>query len=70
MENKKYEVSKDKCIGCGSCALACPEGSEMQADGKAKIISSGKVEECGGAELCPYGAIEETNGVEADDEEE
>ena len=32
-------------------------------DGKAKVISSAKLEECGGEELCPYGAIEEENGI-------
>ena len=72
MENteKKYKVNKDVCIGCGSCTLSCPEGTEMASDGKAVVISSAKVEECGGAELCPYGAIEEENGVEAEEREE
>jgi NADH-quinone oxidoreductase subunit F len=70
MENKTFKVNKDKCIGCGSCTIACPEGSEMDTDGKAKVISSAKVEECGGEELCPYGAIEEVNGVEVDEEPE
>jgi NADH-quinone oxidoreductase subunit F len=70
MENKTFKVNKDKCIGCGSCTIACPEGSEMDTDGKAKIISSAKVEECGGEELCPYGAIEEVNGAGADEERE
>jgi ferredoxin len=59
MENKKYKVNKDKCIGCGSCSLSCPEGTEMDTDGKAVVINSVKVEECGGVDLCPYGAIEE-----------
>lgn len=58
-KNKEYEVNKDKCIGCGSCTLSCPEGAEMDTDGKAKIINSAKVAECGGVDLCPYGAIEE-----------
>jgi NADH-quinone oxidoreductase subunit F len=71
MENTKkiFKVDKDKCIGCGSCTLACPEGSEMDTDGKAVIISSAKVEECGGIDLCPYGAIEIENGVETEEEE-
>jgi len=64
---KTYKVDKEKCLGCGSCALSCPEGSEMDADGKAKIISSAKIEECGGEQLCPYGAIDIIN---ADEEEE
>ena len=70
MENKTYKVDKDKCIGCGSCTISCPEGSELEADGKAKIISSAKIEECGGEELCPYGAIAEVNGVEIEEEPE
>lgn len=57
-KNKKYKVNKETCIGCGSCTLSCPEGAEMDTDGKAKIIDSAKVEACGGIDLCPYGAIE------------
>lgn len=68
--NKTYKVNKDKCLGCGSCSLSCPEGTEMDTDGKAKVISSAKVEECGGVDLCPYGAIEIENGVEETEEEE
>lgn len=67
---KTYKVNKETCIGCGSCALACPEGAEMDTDGKSKIISSAKVEECGGVDLCPYGAIEvegEEEGEETED---
>lgn len=70
MEGKQYQVDKEKCIGCGSCVMACPGGTEMKDDGKAEVISSAKIEECGGADLCPYGAIEETNGVEVEKEEE
>lgn len=67
--NKIYKVNKEKCLGCGSCSLSCPEGTEMDTDGKAKVISSAKVEECGGVDLCPYGAIEVENGLEAEEEE-
>ena len=68
--NKTYRVDKEKCIGCGSCSLSCPEGTEMDTDGKAKVISSAKVEECGGVDLCPYGAIEIENGVDIEEVEE
>ena len=68
--NKTYRVDKEKCIGCGSCSLSCPEGTEMDTDGKAKVISSAKVEECGGVDLCPYGAIEIENGVDVEEVEE
>lgn len=72
MEDSKkvYKVNKDKCLGCGSCVLSCPEGNEMDTDGKAKVVSSAKVEECGGVDLCPYGAIEVVNGEEPDEREE
>lgn len=72
MENtkKEYKIIKDKCIGCGSCSLTCPEGTEMDTDGKAIVISSAKLEECGGVDVCPYGAIEIDNGKEIDEEEE
>ncbi|HNP79450.1 MAG TPA: 4Fe-4S binding protein [Candidatus Pacearchaeota archaeon] len=65
---KEYKVNKEKCIGCGTCAAICGEGTEMEGD-KAKVISSAKVEECGGEELCPYEAIEEINGVELRDDD-
>jgi len=68
--NKTYKVDKEKCLGCGSCSLSCPEGTEMDTDGKAKVISSAKVEECGGVDLCPYGAIEIENGVDIEEVEE
>lgn len=58
----EYSVDKEKCIGCGSCNLACPNGMGMGGDGRATVLSNAEVEECGGAELCPYGAI-----VEEDD---
>jgi ferredoxin len=58
MANKTYKVNKDVCIGCGSCSLCCPDGTEMDTDGKAVVIDSAKVEECGGIDLCPYSAIE------------
>ncbi len=66
---KKYKVIKDKCLGCGSCVLSCPEGLEMDIDGKALVISSAKVEECGGIDLCPYGSIEIENGEEPEEKD-
>ena len=53
-----YRVNKEKCIGCGLCAADCPEGTEIEKDGKAKVIDSEKIEKCGGENLCPYEAIE------------
>ncbi len=54
-----YKINKEKCIGCGLCVAECPGGTEIEKDGKAKLIDSEKVEKCGGENLCPYGAIEE-----------
>jgi len=58
---KNYNLDQEKCIGCGSCNLACPQGMGMNSDGKAEVISVQEVEECGGADLCPYGAIIEVD---------
>ena len=55
---QKYKINKEKCLGCGVCMANCPGGTELGEDGKAKIIDSEKVEQCGGEEICPYGAIE------------
>jgi thioredoxin reductase (NADPH) len=49
-----------KCIGCGACVRACPEGDVLAViDGKATLIHGAK---CIGhglcAEACPVGAIE------------
>ncbi len=53
-----YKVNKEKCIGCGLCVIDCPGGTEMDKDGKAKVIGQEKLEKCGGEKICPYGAIE------------
>ncbi len=70
MQDKEYKVNKNKCVGCGTCAAICPQGLEIGSDNKATVISSAMTEECGGEELCAYGAIEAINGVSLTDEEE
>ena len=55
----KYKVNKEKCQGCGACASNCPEAIKIGNDGKAEIIDQEKLKECGGKNLCPFGAIEE-----------
>lgn len=54
----KYQVNKEKCMGCGVCVATCEGATELEDDGKAKVIDSKKLEQCGGEEVCPYGAIE------------
>jgi ferredoxin len=54
----EYKVNKEKCIGCGLCVTECSDGTELKDDGKAEVIDSQKLEECGGEKVCPYGAIE------------
>ena len=58
---KKYKINKLKCIGCANCALVCPKGFKMGADGKSEVIDHQAAEACGGTKLCPFGAIEEVD---------
>lgn len=54
----KYQVNKDKCLGCFICTVNCPQGMAQDDDGKAKVVDSDAVETCGGASVCPHGVIE------------
>ncbi|PIP22101.1 MAG: ferredoxin [Candidatus Nealsonbacteria bacterium CG23_combo_of_CG06-09_8_20_14_all_39_25] len=55
-----YKVNKEKCIGCQVCVQTCPEATKIADDGKAEVVNSKKLEECGGESVCPIGAIEKT----------
>jgi len=56
---KRFKVNKDRCIGCGACVQSCDGATRLGQDMKAEIISQEKLGECGGAKVCPFGAIEE-----------
>ncbi len=54
----KYKINKEKCIGCGVCVATCDGATELDQEGKAKVIDREKLEKCGGEKVCPYEAIE------------
>lgn len=51
-------VDKETCIGCGSCVALCPDVFQLDANGKAEVISQDNVA-CAknAAETCPVQAI-------------
>ena len=67
MAKFKIVHDREECIGCGSCAAACPKFWEMDPDGKSKLIGSkGNALEIGekdlkcnkeAAESCPVNVI-------------
>ncbi len=57
-----YKVNKQKCRGCGICAGNCPGGIRLGSDGKAEIVDQEKIEQCGGTNVCQFGAIEKIDG--------
>lgn len=54
----KYKVNKEKCTECQLCLQSCPGATKIGADNKAEVVDQKKLEECGGEEVCPIGAIE------------
>jgi ferredoxin len=54
----KYKINREKCIGCGVCVATCDGATELDEEGKAKILNQEKLEKCGGEKVCPYEAIE------------
>ncbi|TSC94478.1 MAG: ferredoxin [Parcubacteria group bacterium Licking1014_1] len=40
----KIKLEREKCIGCGSCQVICPEYFELAEDGKAHIKNSNKAD--------------------------
>lgn len=62
--SKKFKINKERCIGCGACVQSCPGSTKLGDDMKAIVIDHEKLEECGGAKTCPFGAIEESKEKE------
>jgi len=52
-----YKVNKSKCTGCQACIVNCPGATKIGSDGKAEVINQEKLEQCGGENVCPIGAI-------------
>lgn len=55
-----YKINKKKCVGCQACLAVCPDGVKIGKDGKAEIVNQKKLEDYGGKDICPLGAIEKT----------
>ncbi len=66
-ENNYVKIYEDDCIGCRSCAMVCPFGAIVMANGKAANVTglvALKCDLCGGEEgkqacvsICPTDAI-------------
>jgi len=56
-----YKINKSKCTGCQVCIANCLGVIRIGADGKAEIVDQEKLEQCGGENICPIGAIERIN---------
>jgi ferredoxin len=51
-------LAREKCIGCGNCAMVCPHRVFQVTDGKADINDPNGCMECGAcARNCPVDAI-------------
>lgn len=60
MEERRIEIDRDLCNGCGVCVTVCPTGTISLMEGKA-VVSGGESISCGHCEaVCPQEAIRVT----------
>jgi len=58
------ELDKEKCIGCGICAVVCPHSVFNINNGSARIENRDACMECGAcAQNCPTDAVSVQSGV-------
>ena len=58
MERKIIKIDKEKCNGCGACAVACHEGAIKMIDQKATLVREDYCDGLGDClPACPVGAI-------------
>ncbi len=51
------KVDQNKCIGCGACVAICPEGFQMNTQGKSEPTDVNAACAQKAAEACPVQAI-------------
>ena len=58
MIRRIIQIDKEKCNGCGACAVACHEGAIAMVDGKARLMRDDYCDGLGDClPSCPTGAI-------------